>query len=44
MDGLIMTTDRSTGDRIPWNTGVKHELERGAYAVAYERENAIPGE
>ena len=42
MDGLIMITDRSTGDRIPWNTGVKHELERGAYAVAYERENALP--
>ena len=42
MDGLIMITDRSTGDRIPWNTGVKHELERGAYAVAYERENATP--
>ena len=44
MDGLIMITDRSTGDRIPWNTGVKHELERGGYAVGYERENAIPGD
>ena len=37
-----MITDRSTGDRIPWNTGVKQELERGAYAWAYERENAQP--
>ena len=44
MDALIMIVDRSTGDRIPWNTGVKQELERGTYAVGYERENAIPGD
>ena len=44
MDALIMIVDRSTGDRIPWNTGVKQELERGTYAVGCDRENAIPGD
>ena len=43
MDALIMIVDRSTGDRIPWNTGVKKELERGAYASSYDRENPMPG-
>ena len=42
MDGLIMITDRSTGDRIPWNTGVKQALEKGMYAWSFERENAQP--
>ena len=44
MDALIMIVDRSTGDRIPWNTGVKKELERGAYASSYDRENPMPGD
>ena len=39
-----MIVDRSTGDRIPWNTGLKRELERGAHGVKCDRENAQPGE
>ena len=42
MEKLIMITDRSTGDRIPWNTGVKQEIEKGAYGVKYERMDAKP--
>ena len=37
-----MIVDRSTGDRIPWNTGVKQEMEKGAYGVKYDRMNAEP--
>ena len=37
-----MMVDRSTGDRIPWNTGVKQEMEKGAYGVKYAHMDAKP--
>ena len=40
IERLIMMVDRSTGDRIPWNTGVKQEMEKGALGVRYARANA----
>ena len=42
IERLIMMVDRSTGDRIPWNTGVKQEMEKGAYGVKYARMDAKP--
>ena len=42
MERLLMIVDRSTGDRIPWNTGLKRELEMGNLGTKYVRANALP--
>ena len=42
IERLIMMVDRSTGDRIPWNTGVKQEMEKGAYGMKCARMDAKP--
>ena len=37
-----MFMDRSTGDRIPWNTGLKRQVELGYLEAKYVRANAMP--
>ena len=37
-----MFVDRSTDDRIPWNTGLKHQIELGYMEVKYPRADDPP--
>ena len=42
LERLLMSVGRSTGDRIPWNTGLKQQIELGYLSTKYDRANATP--
>ena len=42
IERLLMFVDGSTGARIPWNTGLKRQIELGYLGAKYDRVNAPP--
>ena len=44
MERLLMFVDRWTDNRIPWNTGLKHQIELGNLEANYPRAGDPEGE